>query len=515
MLRSRVLVVSLPLLAAASLGCSRSADSCDNLLSCPEYAIRTAPEGCDGPADQNVDYYTERCGVFVDPESGSGAGAGTRSAPLDTMSAAIAAAIDQKKRVYACQGTFKETVSIGSSVEIVGGLDCAGGWVASDGARTVIEGLVDTIALTIDTPGYVSLRGIDVVAPAAVAEGASSIAVLVHGAHVTLEEARLAAGDAAAGVSGVEHDADPALDGLAGEAGRAVCEGSSMNPGGEAVTKECGGHASTGGKGGDGGAVNGFSLSNGENGESGGPASGAESGGGGLGEGQAKAASCTSGAPGAAGADGDMGAGATGRGSLTETGYWGEKGEDGERGATGRGGGGGGGSRGGLSISCNGSLLPRPGASGGSGGTGGCGGRGGGGGGAGGSSIALVSLNADVLLTSTVLVAGRGGDGGRGGAGQPGGVEGAGGDGGAAAGGVAAGCSGGAGGRGGAGGPGGGGQGGHSLGIAFKGKRPIGGKLAVDAALLAGLGGAAGIEGIQSNAGRGNDGVAAEALEFP
>jgi hypothetical protein len=511
MRRSRLLVVCLSSLAALAAGCSRSADSCDNLLSCPEYAIRTAPEGCDGPADQNAEYYTEKCGVFVDPEADGGAG--SRTAPMDTMSAAIAAAIDQKKRVYACGKTFKETVAIGSSVEIVGGLDCAGGWVPTGGAKTVIEGLVDTIALTIDTPGYVTLRGVDVVAPATVTPGASSIAVLVNDAHVTLEGGRLAAGDAAAGVSGVDIEADPSLDGLPGHGGRAVCEGSSTNPGGEAVKKQCDGSASTGGKGGDGGTVEGFSPSPGGSGDNGGPVGNDGSGTGGVGQGQAKAEACTSGAAGAAGAPGIMGAGGTGRGSITESGYWGVAGEDGKSGAPGRGGGGGGGSRGGLSIACNGSLLPRPGASGGSGGTGGCGGRGGAGGGAGGSSIALVSVNADVLLTNMVLTTGRGGAGGKGGAGQAGGAEGAGGDGGAGTSGVESGCMGGAGGRGGAGGPGGGGQGGHSLGIAFKGKRPIGGSFVMEHP--AGAGGEPGSAGLEMNEGRGEGGVVADTLEFP
>jgi hypothetical protein len=432
---------------------------------------------------------------------------------MDTMSAAIAAAIDQKKRVYACARTFKETVAIGSSVEIVGGLDCAGGWARADGANTVIEGLVDTIALTIDTPGYVTLRGVDVVAPAAVTPGASSIAVLVSDAHLTFEEGRIAAGDAAAGVSGVDVEADPSLDGQPGKGGRAVCEGSSTNPGGEAVTKACDGGASTGGKGGDGGTIDGFSVSPGGSGESGGPVGAGESGSGGVGQGQAKAESCTSGTAGAAGAPGSMGAGGTGRGSITESGYWGGKGQDGKSGAPGRGGGGGGGSRGGVSIACNGSLLPRPGASGGSGGTGGCGGRGGAGGGAGGSSIALVSVNADVLLTNMVVSAGRGGAGGKGGAGQAGGAEGAGGDGGAGTSGVEAGCHGGAGGKGGAGGPGGGGQGGHSLGIAFKGKRPIGGEFVMEHP--AGAGGEPGSASVGTNEGRGEGGVAADTLEFP
>ena len=105
----------------------------------------------------------------------------------------------------------------------------------------------------------------------------------------------------------------------------------------------------------------------------------------------------------------------------------------------------------------------------GGGGAGGCGGVAGKGGGPGGSSIAIVSLGANVSLPKTKLIAAAGGKGGAGGLGQPGGKGGVGGKGGAVPGGVnlKPACAGGYGGEGGKGGNGGRGLGGHSLGIAY------------------------------------------------
>ncbi|MEO7329299.1 MAG: hypothetical protein ABI193_12015 [Minicystis sp.] len=152
-----------------------------------------------------------------------------------------------------------------------------------------------------------------------------------------------------------------------------------------------------------------------------------------------------------------------GPGTIDLTGYLGGDGLPGTDGTNGASGGGGGGSK---------ATAAAHGAGGGGGGAGGCAGKHGGGGKAGGSSLALVSLDAKVMLADCKLTSGKGGKGGAGGDGQFGQLGGKAGDGGIGAAGAGSGCNGGKGGDGGNGGNGGGGLGGHSLAIAHTGMAP-------------------------------------------
>jgi hypothetical protein len=267
------------------------------------------------------------------------------------------------------------------------------------------------------------------------------------------------------------------------------------------------GEMSVGGKGGDGTVMQGMNGEPGLTGTLGEPGLGEPSSGSGW--------ACVPGAgfanPGSPGANGDpgAGAGAADLGTLDpDLGIVGANGTPGTAGKPGQGGGGGGGAKG--LLNCGGGQAGG-GASGGSGGSGGCGGKPGQGGMAGGSSIALVSVDASVIVIDTTLRVGTGGRGGKGGDLQPGGSGGQPGLGGNGFSGSNPACSGGMGGKGGNGGPGGGGRGGHALALAYKGSRPL------DTGLLtfagtAGEGGLSGNENVAMNPGEA--GIAATEQEF-
>lgn len=421
--------------------------------------------GCD-PTDST--FVSDMCGVFVALAGKTGA-AGTMTDPLPSLTEGIDAAVKANKYVFACADTFNEQVKIKTGLNLFGGReDCMKGWALKAGGATTISGPVDKIALTIDTPGQVTLENVDVVAPAGTKVSKSSIAVLVSQAEADFKNCNFTSNDAFAGDDGAMIAYDMQLDGTPGLSGKAVCAPGN-HPGGVAVVKSCGGVMSTGGKGGNGGAPGGAAGGNAADGM---VSDAAGVGTHGNGEG---ALACTPGGQGGPGSKGMDGAGATGIGSISMSGYLGASGLAGGAGKPGVGGGGGGGSKGTLIPIITACSITDPtdyfGASGGSGGSGGCGGMAGNVGGPGGSSIALLVLAAKSVKFDTVtLTPGKGGAGGMGGSGQLGGAQGAFGIGGDATNGgnLAVGCPSGAGGSGGAGGPGGGGQGGHSLGLASK-----------------------------------------------
>lgn len=464
----------------------------------------TAP-GCD-PTEST--FVSEMCGVFVAASGKTGA-TGTRTDPYPTLTEGIAEAVKTNKYVFACADTFNEQVTIKTGLALYGGReDCMKGWALKAGGATTISGPVDKIALTIDTPGSVTIENVDVVAPNAVAASASSIAVLVTNSAVAeFTNCNFTSHDAMKGDNGAPIAADPALDGTAGSIGKTVCSGGATHPGAPASVKTCGGDTSTGGKGGDGTAPAAMSGGNGTDGTVSDAA-----GTGTHGNGQTVAA-CTSGGQGGDGASGTDGLGASGLGVISASGYVGVSGGTGGTGTPGVGGGGGGGSKGTtvpIANACgNAGLTDYFGASGGSGGSGGCGGKAGNAGAAGGSSIALLMVDAaKVTLTGVTLTPGKGGPGGVGGQGQLGGAQGGIGLGGDAnnGGGLKAGCAGGLGGSGGIGGPGGGGQGGHSLGLAYKGPAPTGMPTYPKIPPQAGAGGLAGPGAKNPAAGKGVDG---------
>ncbi|MFO0615336.1 MAG: hypothetical protein U0414_22270 [Polyangiaceae bacterium] len=402
------------------------------------------------------------CGLFVKK---GGSGNGAQATPFGSIQQAIMAA--QAAPIFVCADEFDESIIVPSGSTIYGSIDCSSGWKWVDApapdARTVVRGKANEIPLTIeDGTNTTLLFGFRFEASDAVAlKGASSIAALVKGGHVTFAFDHFKADNALDGEPGAQAT-DKGAFAPAGNQGVAHAPGSctvveSMGYAGGASSPnpEC--PTSFGGKGGDGGSGSGGIAGSGQ---SGGASPLAGAGGAGAKFILQGAFPCSNGMPGTPGANGSNGVAGSGLGELDASGYVGIDGGDGTLGEPGGGGGGGGGGR--TTDGCRG------GAGGGSGGAGGCGGLPGLGGRAGGSSIAIVSFHALLTFDSSTASVGFAGKGGNGSTGTLGGA----GHTGAAAGlnGLSPGaCSGGDGAAGGAGGHGGGGSGGHAVGLACAG----------------------------------------------
>ena len=436
--------------------------------------------GCDltkAPKDSPA-CLDDKAGIFVSP-TGSDNAAGTRATPVKTIPKAVALAGAQRlPRVYVCEGTYPEPITVTGPVSLYGGLTCA---------RVPAE-----VTPLLAPPKGVALRITSVAAPIVVqdlaitgsadtaAPGDSAIAVFVVGSPaVTLRHVALRAGPGVAG-KGEAKAADGALLASTPTAGTLNGNGGGPTNGGLAQTCTCvGGSTSKGGGGGSTGADG----SPGETAQATPEPTVA------TGAGQTANDCLMAGPvakPGSAAPAGGAGAGATTLGTLTAAGWAPQPGADATAyGSPGQGGGGGGGAGGG----------------GGGGACGGCGGAPGKAGGGGGASLALLALDSPVALLASSLTtadAGNAAPGGQGGDGLAGGTRGPGGG---------AACNGGNGGKGGAGGAGGGGSGGISAGVLAKGKPPT-----LDPATTA-----ATLPGKKGDAGGGNgiDGQSAPLVTLP
>lgn len=463
--------------------------------------------GCTATPLEDSKVLSDACGIFVSPNGDDTNGDGTSQKPFRTLTHALDQQKDGLTRIYACAGDYPESVAIPAGYSLFGGLDCSAlPWKpGADSDRSTISAAPGEIALSIlstaDSQTLTRVDGVSANAAKAAVSGGSSIAVLVdQNPNVQLSRCDFLAADAMDGAPGENAPQDIPATPMASAAnkGTAACTNSMLNNGGLPTTHLCAsGEMSIGGAGGDGTVLVGQAGQDGSPADPNMPLSGK----GGAGD---VACGMGSGTTGANGVSGAPGGGGAGLGTLTsDTGWLGVAGADGGHGKVGQGGGGGGGRKG--SGACAG-------AGGGAGGAGACGGEGGRGGQGGGSSIALISINSNVQLTSVTLSAGLGGNGGKGGDAQLGGSGGKGSVGGASNGMLPAGCPGGDGGDGGNGGTGGGGNGGHSLGIAFQGTAPTG-TLQVMSFQTAGKGGPGGNGGVQMNGGE--TGKAQEQLEFP
>ncbi len=378
--------------------------------------------------------------IFVSP-SGDDANAGTRSAPMQTVQAAVTAAKAEGSGgdIYIAEGTYVESVTMASDVSIYGGYNAADWFRDASLFTTTIEGGpvaiqgADTDDLTIDG---LTIRSAD-----ATDKGASSIALsFAQSTNLTISNNLIFAGNGAAGGVGPT-GATPgkAPNGSAGgKAGSCI----PSNKGGGGGN----GSGNDGGAGGAGGSAGGFK---------GGGGAGSNGGGGGNGGFASSGKVGTAGTAGSRGAHGKTGG--SGFGKIVAGFYIGAVGSTGDRGTIGGGGGGGGGGAGSL-FGCGGG--------GGGGGSGGYGGYGGVSGQGGGGSFGIVlSDTSSANLTNNQVTVGNGAKGGSGGNGGAGGAAGSRASGGGSATGGWAGGRGGHGGTGGPGGHGASGGGGPSIAI--------------------------------------------------
>ncbi len=422
----------------------------------------------DGFVDANCDGVdgNAAAAIFVDP-SGSDSSAGTKTAPLRTIGAALTRAqTEGRSAVYVSEGTYPERVTLANGISVYGGYSRQNGWqrsasyVSKIASTAVIDGRVLAVEGTnITAPTTLDRLTID--SGNASGSGISSYAMLCTGCSgVTLSNSSLTAGNGSAGTSGTLGAAG--ANGTSGTPGGAgACTSTTPGSSGAGGVNLCSGATVSGGAGGIGGTPG----NPGAAGQSG----ALNGGGGGIGgagcDGGVFQLSCTA-SPGQNGQPGQQGAfganGAAGQGGQFIGGAWvGGSGQVGITGTAGRGGGGGGGGGG------ENSLQDGAGNGGGGGGAGGCGGAFGTGGSAGGGSFGLVLISSNgFILQGNVIHSGNGGIGGAGGNGGIGGNGGSGAQGAAVCTGeVGRGGNGGNGGRGGDGGHGGGGAGGPSYAV--------------------------------------------------
>lgn len=411
--------------------------------------------------------------LFVDGFTGNDNNAGTRAAPLKTVTAALSmlgsssSTLDQ---VYVSEGTYVEAITLVSGVSIYGGFKASDGWKRSPSNIATLRStsananrhVVAITGTALTGTKRTVVQNLSIVSGAATGlvpgelQGASS-----HGVHCTncpslsLIGNVIEAGNGASGGGATPPTNQPPASGGGQNGGNGDHDGSHRGVGGPGGSSSCGRAGGRGGYGGSEGANPGERGLDGAIGTPGGP------GGNGGKPGQR-------GTNGASGANGTLGAPAapgSNTGVLTSSFWFGVEGAAGAIGnhANGGGGGGGGGGQGAWNVN-NGA-----GNGGGGGGGGGCGGLGGLGGGAGGASIAVLLVNSTGAIVRTNTL--RGGIGGSGGAGSVGGPGGLGGGGGAGSthktSEIGAGANGGSGGQGGQGGGGGGGAGGPGIGIAI------------------------------------------------
>lgn len=419
--------------------------------------------------------------VFVDAERGDDAGDGSMESPVRSLVEASRRASGGADLYVRSIGTYNESepIQLGTGSSLYGGFD--ENWNRDRAARIQINAAA--VGIIVDGDGDRKISAVELTASDAEV-GRRAIGVRVSdGETVIIEDSRIVSGRAGDGVSADD-------DGLAGasvgvlviDTGEIRLERSTVNGGGggnggssagaqDRSTAESGDDGN-GIEPGSGGADDGEGSQrpggDGGSGASNGPGDDAPGELGGAG-GEEQGDDGTAGRGGLGGAGGRGGNGGVGSFGADDAVPIGASGAIGDPGASGTGAGGGGGGASGFGVGL---------ATGGGGGGGGAGARGSNGGlagGGGGGSIGVWAVRVDrVVITESLVAAGRGGDGalgaaagaagdgGVGGAGVEGGEGGEGGEGVAVAG---NGAGGGGGGAGGVGGVGGGGAGGPSYGM--------------------------------------------------
>ena len=328
-------------------------------------------------------------GVFVSATTGQDTGIGTKLQPLKTITEGIAKAAQLgKSRVYVCNGSYAEQVSLDAQhdgIGLYGGFDCGRGWAwDGDAGATQVVGPSALYALRVDaTTKAIAIEDMSFTVPDATGHdstgaGNSSIAAFVsnESAGVNFQRVGLRAGAGAGGSGG----GVPPTNLFSANAADLQGNGADGGAGGAAKDCHCkivgdtigGAGGAAGNPAGDGGAGTATPL----------PAQQLRNGAGGAGYNDTNLG-CTVGRPGADGSpQGDGGIGAT-LGSLSASGWEPGSGTDGLPAYPGQGGGGGGGGQTGGGVG---------------GGCGGCGGAGGLAGHGGGASVALLVFNATVAL---------------------------------------------------------------------------------------------------------------------
>jgi len=432
-------------------------------------------------------------GVFVSASTGSDtSGNGTAAAPWASIGHALSN-LGSKGRVYVCNGTYDEQVSVTGAVGLFGGLSCTAGSWSYVGNHALVVGPQNQPALVVNAgSAAVDIEDMAFTAPDAsgkdsAGNGQSSIAALVNGSsNVTMHRCALTAG---AAVQGQDRSQAAAYGSSApsGNPGSASVSAGGTGAGGLAEPNpQC--TTSVGGAGGSAKSGEPASDLDGQSGQPGPNNAGTSA--------DCNLVPSQGGGKGADGASGAPGAGAPNWATFSGGAWTPTAGQQAGPGSVGQGGGGGGA---GAAANVIGGA--------GGGGAGGCGGSGGLGGGGGGSSIAVLAYNASLVIDSSALTAANAGPGGNGAPGQSGQLGGSGGTAGSSS------CNGGSGGNGGAGGPGGGGAGGLSAGVVWFGTAPTLDS-STQSGIVFGAAGGGGKDGNGTTTNGGKPGTAAAIVQF-
>lgn len=448
--RTTIGFASLSILAVA--GCPVTGDAlcdkgtCDAVTSAdattPEAGVEDAGKDVivDLPRDPCVDKplasecVTNQGALFVSSAADPGSADGTIEHPFATITAAVNKVTGEKRRIYVCEGTYGEQVSLETlPMTLIGGVACD--FRTKAGKAKIIP--PSGTGLSIAAVGGTSVIHIAVEAASQPnVKGSSAVAMFVTRAkNILLRGVDAKATQGQPGADGT--DATPTANWDPAQPQPFANNTNTGAGAGPPACVKCKDGKTFSFAGGGGSTSNGLP----EAGSAVPPVGTANSGG--------NAPSCFEGRDGANGEAPAAAAGATRPGVLLTNGWNGDPtAQPGPVGGPGQGGGGGG---------ANATV------GGGSGGCGGCGGGGGGAGGNGGSSFALLVFDSEVIIEDSSLTAGIGGAGGKGGNGQNGQMR---------VGGGSGACGGGDGGYGAGGGGGGGGAGGHSIAIGHVGAAP-------------------------------------------
>jgi hypothetical protein len=260
------LVCFLPLLAACSIFDTDPSDLpvADGVLESPP--DRNEAPALDGtPQSSDLD---ESLGVFVVPVAAKDDADGTRSRPFGSITKAIEAAEPNHKRVYLCEGTYREAIVVGDGIAIVGGLDCSKAtWSLGDATtRSRIEAPSSPAVTAREIGRTTRLERLDVFTADAADPGASSVGLHAENANgLVIANVSITAGNAMKGADGtpaIQLVQTGAIDGVTGTANAAApCVGYLCSvhsrPGGAGGISKCSGATGhdglPGGQGGTGG----------------------------------------------------------------------------------------------------------------------------------------------------------------------------------------------------------------------------------------------------------------------
>ena|GEM_PF-840523 len=155
-----------------------------------------------GPATTNE--LTDELGVFV-ALSGQPNAEGTHARPLSTIQAGIDLAKRVGKRVYVCNGTFHEAITLADSISVIGALDCTAFEWRTGAPRTRIESPSSPAVTAVNITSATRVEGFDITSPNADQPSASSIGLLAtHASGLVIATTSIASGKGMNGDDGTD-----------------------------------------------------------------------------------------------------------------------------------------------------------------------------------------------------------------------------------------------------------------------------------------------------------------------